>query len=169
MQFTLNGINKFYDGDPDLPLLAYLREIEGIISPKDGCAPQASCGCCTVELNNKAVLSCVIPMSKVEDGNVVTTEGLGEYKQRVIANAFVEKCGVQCGFCIPGIVMQANVLINNIPEPSRDEISLLRVSLFWRCLSGMNVLSEPYDILFLFFAHVGSIDLLIDKQELTYS
>ena len=111
MQFILNGNKKEYTGDPKLPLLTYLREIEGIISVKDGCAPQAACGACTVELNGRAVLSCVIPMSKVENGNVLTTEGLTEYKQRVITNAFVEKCGVQCGFCIPGIVMQANVLI----------------------------------------------------------
>ncbi len=133
MQFILNGINKTYEGDPDLPLLTYLREYEGIISPKDGCAPQASCGCCTVELNNKAVLSCVIPMSKVADGNVITTEGLSEYKQRLIANAFVEKCGVQCGFCIPGIVMQANVLIEKNPEPSRDEITKALTPNLCRC------------------------------------
>ncbi|MGA8265265.1 MAG: 2Fe-2S iron-sulfur cluster-binding protein, partial [Ignavibacteriaceae bacterium] len=76
MQFILNENKKDYNGDPELPLLTYLREIEGIISAKDGCAPQASCGACTVELNGKAVLSCVIPMSKVENGIVVTTEGL---------------------------------------------------------------------------------------------
>ncbi len=133
MQFILNGNKKDYNGDPELPLLTYLREIEGIISAKDGCAPQASCGACTVELNGKAVLSCVIPMSKVENGIVVTTEGLTEYKQRVITNAFVEKCGVQCGFCIPGIVMQSNVLINNNPEPSRDEIAKALTPNLCRC------------------------------------
>jgi selenium-dependent xanthine dehydrogenase len=133
MQFILNGNKKDYNGDPELPLLTYLREIEGIISAKDGCAPQASCGACTVELNGKAVLSCVIPMSKVENGVVATTEGLTEYKQRVITNAFVEKCGVQCGFCIPGIVMQANVLIKNNPEPSRDEIAKALTPNLCRC------------------------------------
>ena len=133
MQFILNGNKKDYNGDPELPLLTYLREIEGIISAKDGCAPQASCGACTVELNGKAVLSCVIPMSKVENGIVATTEGLTEYKQRVITNAFVEKCGVQCGFCIPGIVMQSNVLINNNPEPSRDEIAKALTPNLCRC------------------------------------
>ena len=133
MEFTLNNISKSYNGNPDLPLLTYLREIEGIISPKDGCAPQAACGTCTVELNGKAVLSCVIPMSKVENGVVLTTEGLGDYKQRVISNAFVEKSGVQCGFCIPGIVMQANVLIKNNPEPSRDEIAKALTPNLCRC------------------------------------
>jgi len=122
MQFTLNGNKKEYTGDPELPLLTYLREHERITSPKDGCAPQAACGCCTVELNGKGVLSCIIPMKKVEDGEVVTVEGIDEYRQRVFANAFVEKSGVQCGFCIPGIVMQAKILIDKNPCPTRDEV-----------------------------------------------
>ena len=122
MQFTLNGNKKEYSGNPELPLLTYLRDFEGIISAKDGCAPQAACGACVVELNGKSVLSCVIPMKKVEGGNVITIEGIGEYRQRVFANAFVEKSGVQCGFCIPGIVMQAKVLIDKNPSPSREDI-----------------------------------------------
>lgn len=123
MNFILNGNTKTYQGDPELPLLNYLREIEGITSPKDGCAPQAVCGCCTVELNGKAVLSCIIPMKKVEGGNVKTIEGLTEYQKRTIANAFIEKCGVQCGFCIPGIVMQAMILFDNNLHPTRDDIA----------------------------------------------
>ncbi len=122
MQFTLNGNKKEYTGDPELPLLTYLRECEGIISVKDGCAPQAACGACTVELNGKSVLSCVIPMKKVEGGNVITVEGIDEYRQRVFANAFVEKSGVQCGFCIPGIVMQSKVLIDKNPSPTKEEV-----------------------------------------------
>jgi aldehyde oxidoreductase len=122
MNFTLNGNKKEFTGDPELPLLTYLREYEGITSPKDGCAPQASCGCCVVELNGIGVLSCAIPMKKVDGGEVITIEGIGEYRQRVFANAFIEKSGVQCGFCIPGIVMQAKVLIDNNPSPARDEV-----------------------------------------------
>ncbi|MDQ7025203.1 MAG: selenium-dependent xanthine dehydrogenase [Anaerolineae bacterium] len=120
--FRLNGEEREYTGDPDLPLLTYLREHEGITSAKDGCAPQAACGCCVVQADDKAVLSCITPMSKIEGVDVTTTEGLGEYRQNVFANAFVEKGGVQCGFCIPGIVMQANNLIDKNPEPSRDDI-----------------------------------------------
>ena len=89
MRFWLNGQLKEFDGDTDLPLLTYLRENEGIISAKDGCAPQAACGCCVVDLNGKGVLSCVIAMKKVDGGKVITTEGLGEYRQNVFANSFV--------------------------------------------------------------------------------
>jgi xanthine dehydrogenase molybdenum-binding subunit len=133
MQFQLNGVLKDFDGDPELPLLTYLREHEGIISPKDGCAPQAACGCCAVDLNGKAVLSCVTPMKKVADSVVTTTEGLGEFRQQVFAHAFVAKGGIQCGFCIPGIVMQANSLINRNAEPSRDEIEKALTPHLCRC------------------------------------
>jgi xanthine dehydrogenase molybdenum-binding subunit len=133
MQFQLNGVLKRFDGDPELPLLTYLREHEGIISPKDGCAPQAACGCCAVDLNGKAVLSCVTPMKKVADSVVTTTEGLGEFRQQVYAHAFVAKGGIQCGFCIPGIVMQANSLINRNAEPSRDEIEKALTPHLCRC------------------------------------
>ncbi len=133
MEFTLNGQKRQYSGDPDLPLLTYLREHEGIISPKDGCAPQAACGCCAVQLDDKSVLSCVVPMKKVAGGEVTTIEGLGEYRQEVFANAFVSKGGVQCGFCIPGIVMQSHVLIGKNPEPTRAQIEQALTPHLCRC------------------------------------
>ena len=133
MKFLLNGQSRTYDGDPERPLLHYLREAEGIISPKDGCAPQAACGCCAVELNGKAVLSCVITMAKVEGGEVTTIEGLSEVEQARFANAFLEKGGVQCGFCIPGIVMQAKVLIDHHPDPTRQEVQKALTPHLCRC------------------------------------
>ena len=142
MKFRLNGEQKEYDGDPELPLLSFLREAEGIISPKDGCSPQAACGCCAVQLNDKAVLSCVIPMSKVADGEVTTTEGLGEYRQNVFANAFVGEGGVQCGFCIPGIVMQSHVLINSNPEPSWADIEKVLTPHLCRCTGYKKIISS---------------------------
>lgn len=133
IQFTLNGQMMEYGGDTNLPLLTYLREEQGIISPKDGCAPQAACGCCVVQVNDKAVLSCVTKMEKVAGKSVMTTEGLGEYRQDVFANAFVKEGGVQCGFCIPGIVMQANSLIHRNPNPSRADIEKSLTPHLCRC------------------------------------
>ena len=133
MEFLLNGENRVFDGDPELPLLSYLRDHEGIISPKDGCAPQAACGCCAVDLDGKAVLSCVIPMKKVAGGQVTTIEGLGAYRQEVFANAFVSEGGVQCGFCIPGIVMQSNALINRNQDPTRVDIEQALTPHLCRC------------------------------------
>ncbi len=140
MKFWLNGQVKEYDGDPELPLLTYLREGEGIISPKNGCAPQAACGACTVDLNGKAVLSCVTPMKKVAEGQVLTTEGLGQYRQDVFANAFVGHGGVQCGFCIPGIVMQANALINKNPNPTRADVEQALTPNLCRCTGYKKVI-----------------------------
>ena len=133
MKFTLNGELIEFNGDPETPLLTYLRDEAGILSAKDGCAPQAACGCCTVQLDDKAVLSCVTKMGKIEDKAVITTEGLGEYRQEVFANSFVSCGGVQCGFCIPGIVMQSNVLINKNPEPSRADIEKALTPNLCRC------------------------------------
>ena len=123
MNLVLNGNAITYEGDPDLSLLTVLREQHGILSAKDGCAPQAACGCCTVQVNGKGMLSCVTLMRKLTDATVTTIEGLGEYRQQVFANSFVNCGGVQCGFCIPGFVMQANALIDKNSDPDRAEIT----------------------------------------------
>ena len=133
MKFTLNGELIEFNGDPETPLLTYLRDEKGILSAKDGCAPQAACGACTVQLDDKAVLGCVTKMGKIEGKTVTTIEGLGEYRQEVFANSFVSCGGVQCGYCIPGIVMQSNALISKNPEPSRDDIEKALTPNLCRC------------------------------------
>ena len=142
MEFTLNGEQQIYQGDLERSLLDVLRDGLGIVSPKNGCAPQAACGACTVQLNGKAVLSCVIPMKKVDGGVVTTIEGLGEYRQRVYASAFVEQGGVQCGFCIPGIVMQADALINKTPDPSWQEVEAALTPNLCRCTGYKKIISS---------------------------
>ncbi|MCP5062824.1 MAG: selenium-dependent xanthine dehydrogenase [Ignavibacteriae bacterium] len=150
MKFILNKINKEFNGDPKLSLLKYLRDVEGITSPKDGCSPQASCGACTVELNGKAVLSCVTPMSKVENGEVLTIEGIGNYKQETFANAFVEKGGTQCGFCTPGIVMQSKVLLDENKTPTDGEIrkalnpNLCRCTGYTKVVDSIQYVAEAF-------------------------
>ena len=123
MKFYLNGREINYKGDPNFTLLKYLREVENITSVKDGCSGQGVCGACTVQINGMSKLSCVTKMGKLEGASVVTPEGLDEYRQRVFTNAFVAKSGVQCGFCTPGIVMQADVLLKKNPNPTREEIA----------------------------------------------
>ena len=142
MKFKLNGIEKEFNGNPELSLLKYLRDVEGITSVKDGCSPQAACGSCTVQIDDESKLSCVTPMKKVEKKSVVTTEGLEKYRKRVFTNAFVEKSGVQCGFCIPGIVMQANVLIDKNPQPTRREIALALQPNLCRCTGYKKIIDS---------------------------
>jgi len=133
MQFTLNGKSIEYQGDPDLPLLTYLRDVAGIKSAKNGCAPQAACGACTIDLNGKAALSCVTPMKKVADGVVTTLEGFTEYRQNIFANAFAKHGAAQCGFCTPGVVMRANALINQNPNPTWEEVEQALTPNLCRC------------------------------------
>ena len=133
MKFYLNGKEKEYLGDPELSLLKYLRDIEGIITVKDGCSPQGGCGACSVLIDDRAQLSCITPMSRIEGKYVVTPDGLDDYRKRVFTNAFVEKSGVQCGFCIPGIVMRSVDLLSKNPNPSRNEIQRKLRSNICRC------------------------------------
>ena len=120
--FRLNGQATTYDGDPAVSLLSYLRNDRHLTAAKDGCSGQAACGACLVELNGKACLACSTPMSKVTDGDVVTLEGLPETLRRTLGMAFVNRGAVQCGFCTPGFLMRAKVLLQTNPNPTREEV-----------------------------------------------
>ncbi|TRZ73428.1 MAG: selenium-dependent xanthine dehydrogenase [Actinobacteria bacterium] len=93
-------------------LLAALREELDITSPKDGCSPSGQCGCCTVLVNGKAVVSCQTPLSKVAGGTVTTLEGVDEEERSRYSQAFAACGGLQCGFCIPGIVVRAKAQVD---------------------------------------------------------
>jgi xanthine dehydrogenase molybdenum-binding subunit len=93
-------------------LLAALREELDITSPKDGCSPTGQCGCCTVLVNGKTVVSCQTPLSKVEGGTVTTLEGVDEEERSRYSQAFAACGGLQCGFCIPGIVVRAKAQVD---------------------------------------------------------
>ena len=92
-------------------LLAALREELNVTSPKDGCSPSGQCGCCTVLVNGKAVVSCQTDLAKVEGGTVTTLEGFDPVVRDRFAQAFAACGGLQCGFCIPGIVVRAHAQI----------------------------------------------------------
>ncbi|MEI7618214.1 MAG: molybdopterin cofactor-binding domain-containing protein [Actinomycetota bacterium] len=93
-------------------LLSALRDELDITSPKDGCSPSGQCGCCTVLIDGKAVVSCQQPIAKIEGKSVVTLEGVDADERDRFANAFAACGGLQCGFCIPGIVMRAKAQID---------------------------------------------------------
>jgi len=109
--FTLNGTPVSVRGRHP-HLLSALREELDVTSPKDGCSPSGHCGCCTVLADGKAVVSCQLSMERVEGSEVVTLEGVDESERRSFADAFAACGGLQCGFCIPGIVMRAKAQID---------------------------------------------------------
>lgn len=93
-------------------LLAALREELDVTSPKDGCSPSGQCGCCTVLIDGRAVVSCQQPLDKVDGRDIVTLEGVDPAERQAYADAFAACGGLQCGFCIPGIVMRAKAQID---------------------------------------------------------
>jgi len=109
--FTLNGAPvEVADSHPHL--LDALREELGVLSPKDGCAPSGQCGCCTILLDGKPVVACQIALTRAEGKSVTTLEGVSDEERDRFATAFAERGALQCGFCIPGIVLRAKSLID---------------------------------------------------------
>src|SRR4051812_9880098 len=128
-----------------LTLLDVLRDFLGITSPKNGCSPQAQCGCCTVLMDGKPILSCAIAPSKAEGKSITTLEGLDEEHRRQISESFVRCGGVQCGFCIPGMAMRGVGLCDKTPSPSRGEIATALKPHLCRC-TGYTQIVDSIDM-----------------------
>jgi len=140
IEFNLNGESFTATVDDGMSLMTLLREKAGLISPKNGCAPQGSCGCCTVIVEDKAVPSCAVPAKKANGKRVLTLEGFSERERDVFAKAFTLSGGLQCGFCIPGIVVRAKHLIGKKPLPTRDEIAASLNNHICRCTGFVKIL-----------------------------
>jgi len=111
IEFNLNGKPvSVRDNHPHL--LAALREELDVTSPKDGCSPSGQCGCCTVHVDGKAIVSCQQSLAKTAGRSVITLEGIDQHERTAFADAFAAFGGLQCGFCIPGIVMRAKAQID---------------------------------------------------------
>jgi aerobic-type carbon monoxide dehydrogenase small subunit (CoxS/CutS family) len=106
VQFSCNGEPIEIDTAPGESLLSVLRERLGVVSPKDGCAPQGQCGCCTVLVDGEPRVACVTPATRVAGRSIVTVEGLAPTVRDELANHFVATGGSQCGFCTPGILVR---------------------------------------------------------------
>jgi xanthine dehydrogenase small subunit len=106
VQFSCNGDPVDVEVATGETLLSVLRERLGVVSPKDGCAPQGQCGCCTVLVDGEPRVACVTPMTRVFGRAVVTVEGLDAAVRDDLAARFVATGGSQCGFCTPGIIMR---------------------------------------------------------------
>ncbi len=142
IQLTVNDETKQYHGEPDASLMDFLRDDQRLLSVKDGCSPQAACGCCAVELDGKVVLSCVIAMKKADGGKVRTLEGVNETTRTILADAFAECGGAQCAFCIPGIAVRAQNLLASNPEPSDDEIKIALNQHLCRCTGYQKIIES---------------------------
>ena len=115
--FTVNG--KTVTVEKNQKLIRYLRDELRLTSVKDGCS-EGACGTCTVLIDGKPTKACVPQTDKLEGKNIITVEGLTEFEQEVYTYAFGDAGAVQCGFCIPGMVMCAKGLLDVNPNPTRE-------------------------------------------------
>ena len=137
---TVNG-REVHVSDDHPHLLAALREELDVTSPKDGCSPSGQCGGCTVMIDGKVQVSCQYPLAKAEGREVVTLEGLPEDERQRWARAFAACGGLQCGFCIPGIVMRAKAQVDKKGAAlSREDMARHLGAHLCRCTGYVKIL-----------------------------
>ena len=132
IQLTVNGKPRRYEGDPEMPLLWFLRDELQLTGTKFGCG-LGLCGACTVHVNGEAARSCSTPMSDVAGKKITTIEGLAPKGDHPLQTAW-KTCNVpQCGYCQSGQIMQAAVLLKNRPKPTDQEIDETMKGNICRC------------------------------------
>jgi isoquinoline 1-oxidoreductase alpha subunit len=131
--FTVNNQPVRYRLPPDTPLLWALRDASNLTGTKYGCGT-GQCGACTVDVDGRAVRSCLVPIGRIEGSYVTTIEGLSRERNHPVQLAFLAEGVVQCGFCIPGFVMAAAALLRRDPDPSEAAI---RAALTNLCRCGV--------------------------------
>ncbi|HXG91999.1 MAG TPA: selenium-dependent xanthine dehydrogenase [Blastocatellia bacterium] len=142
IEFTLNGAKRVLEIDDGISLLEVLRDHCGIISPKDGCSPTGQCGCCTVIVDDRAVVSCAVPARSVAGKSVLTVEGFSERERQIFSDSFIACGGLQCGFCTPGIIARAKNLIDKNPEPTDDQINRVLSMHHCRCTGYVKIVDS---------------------------
>ena len=124
MQITLtvNGAKRELEVTPYTRLLDLLREDLGLTGVKEGCG-KGECGACTVIMNGELTASCLVPAPQADQADILTIEGLGSRDNlHPIQESFVEAGAVQCGYCIPGMVLAGKRLLDENPEPTEKEV-----------------------------------------------
>ncbi|MFR3680019.1 MAG: selenium-dependent xanthine dehydrogenase, partial [Eubacterium callanderi] len=119
--YTIKVNGVIHEVEQDKKLMRFLRDDLRLTSVKDGCS-EGACGTCTIIIAGKATRSCIPMVSKMADKEIITVEGLTEREKEVYSYAFAKAGAVQCGFCIPGMVMSGKALIDVNPDPTRLEV-----------------------------------------------
>ena len=128
----VNGAERRFDGDPDMPLLWYLRDELGLTGTKFGCGV-AQCGACTILLDGTAVRACQTPVSAAEGAKITTIEGLAPDGSHPLQVAWRDLNVAQCGYCQTGQIMQAASLLRDTPNPTDDDIDSAMSGNLCRC------------------------------------
>lgn len=133
INFVLNEKEVTVDVLPSMRLLDVLRNTLHLTGTKEGCG-EGECGACTVLVNDEPCNSCLVPVVNVMNKRVITIEGFRETENyRVIADAFADMGGSQCGFCTPGMILAAYSVLRNNPRPSEEEVRIALSGNLCRC------------------------------------
>jgi isoquinoline 1-oxidoreductase alpha subunit len=132
IQFTVNGTQRSFDGDPEMPLLWYLRDVLELTGTKFGCG-MALCGACTVHRNGEAIRSCTTPIRFVDGARITTIEGLARGDLHPVQKAWININVPQCGYCQAGQIMQAAALLARNKKPTDREIDEAMAGNICRC------------------------------------
>ena len=136
--FTINGVR--HTTDEKKSLLRFLRDDLHLTSVKDGCS-QGACGACTVIIDGETVKSCVPTTDRLNGRTIITVEGLSPWEQKLYTYAYGEAGAVQCGFCIPGMVMCTKALLDKNPDPTEEEIRYALRNNYCRCTGYVKIIA----------------------------
>ncbi len=137
IRLNVNGQTHDIDAEPDTPLLYVLRNDLALNGARFGCG-LGQCGACTVIVDGQAVFSCLTPIAALPGRNVRTIEGLG---MNAVQRAFIQEQAAQCGYCIAGMVMRAQALLEHTPHPSEQQIRTTMSVNLCRCGTHMRILA----------------------------
>ncbi|HYW00076.1 MAG TPA: (2Fe-2S)-binding protein [Candidatus Acidoferrum sp.] len=145
INFKLNGKYVTVKCPPAYTLLEVLREQLQVTGPKEDCA-KGECGACTVIMNGRPVCSCLVLISQANGSEIITSEGLtDDGKPNPVQKAFIEHGAVQCGHCIPGMIVSASALLMRNPKPTSEEIRIALSGNLCRCTGYTKIIAAVED------------------------
>ncbi|MFC1550849.1 (2Fe-2S)-binding protein [Candidatus Neomarinimicrobiota bacterium] len=132
ISFILNGVSQVVDVDPEMKLLWVIRDVLGLTGTKYSCG-MSLCGACTVHINGKAIRSCSTKIKSVDGKQITTIEGLASNPENPLIHAWLEEEVSQCGYCQPGQIMIAASFLEEIPNPTNEDIDRVMSKALCRC------------------------------------